>query len=245
MPRLVLLLIAALALLLGAASAQAAPAAQTHPTARVADDLDDAAEDDGWTDDDACAPDEDDDACLDDAWEDDDVWCEDDSALDGEDEEVLDEETYAEEGEPIAAAADDECGEDAAPAAPEVTALSATVAGEDDRLRVHVAFRLDQAGPVELTLARTGAVTSRRARGACPSGARAAAAKRKRKAKGKKCGARLPGSMTVVGRPGANTVQLRGRWRGKRLASGTYLLTATPKAPGATSDTATFKIAAG
>lgn len=240
MPRFALLLIAALALLFGATAAQAAPVAPAAaPTASAAEDLHDELLDD------ECAVDED--ACLEEDWSDEDLACEDDlwddeGWADEDDEAISDDETYVDDVE-AAAATDDECLEDDELVAPELTALSASVVGEDARLTVQVAFRLDEPGPVELTLARVGAVASKRAKVACPSGTAAKAKKGKGKAKGKKCGASL-GRVTVAGRAGANRVELRGRWRGKKLAPGSYRLTATPKAAGATSDTATFKIAA-
>jgi hypothetical protein len=238
MPRLALL-IAAFALLLGAAAAQAAPVPAVAPTAH-------AAQDDAGFDDEACAPEED--ACLDEEWDDDEAWdeqlaCEDDwaddedwldedEALAGDEEAIADAETSAE------SATDDACADEETVVAPDLTALTTAVAGEGRRLRVTVGFRLDQPGRVELTLARVGAAASKRA--ACPRGARAAAAKRADRA----CPRTLPGKVTVVGRAGANAHELRGTWRGKRLSPGSYRLTATPKASGATSDTATFKVAA-
>jgi hypothetical protein len=235
MPRFALLLLAALALLFGATAAQAAAPAAA-PVSQTAQDADDE-----LLDEEECLLDEDD-ACVDESWDDVDLACEDElwdgeEWADEEDAEVVDDsETFAEISN------DDACADEGAePAvAPDLTALSATVAGEDAGLRVQVAFRLDQPGAVELTLARSGAAASKRAKTACPS-----AAKRGRgKAKGKKCGGALPGKLTVTGRAGLNRVDLKGRWRGKKLAPGSYRLTATPKAAGATSDTVAFKIAA-
>lgn len=238
MPRhVLLLLIAALALLLGAATAQAAPSSAAAPAAHVA-------QDDEVLDDEGCAPD--DDACLDEEWDaegfDDELACEDDWAdeewVEGDEEVVVDEE--------IAEAANaDDCGDETAEqvVAPDLTSLTTTVAGEGARLSVTVGFRLDEPGRVELTLARVaGAATSRRAAAACTRSA-SAAARRSGRAKGKACPRTLPGKVIVVGRAGANTHQLRGTWRGRRLAPGSYRLTATPKAPGATSDTVAFRIA--
>lgn len=247
MPRFALLIIAAFALLFGATAAQAAPAGQTAPKAPVASVAQDDPFENEVYDEDECLLDEDD-ACLEEDWSDEDLACEDElwddeGWTEEDDEPISDEETYVDDAE-AAAAADDECedaleGEEVV--APELTALSATVAGEDARLTVQLSFRLDEPGKVELTLARVGGTASKRAKAACPRGV---GAKGKKGKKGKKCGGTLPGRMLVTGRAGLNRVALRGRWQGKKLAPGGYRLTATPQAAGASGDTVSFKIAA-
>lgn len=230
MPRFALPLMAAIALLLGATAAHAAPAGPAAaPTARVADDLDDSLDDE-------CVLDED---CLDEDWGDEELACEDDlwGDEDWDDEELSDEETLAE-----IATADDLCEDDV----PALTRLSASVTGTGAKLTVQVAFRLDAPAKVRLTLARLDGAASKRTKRACSSAAAAKTKQGKRKGKGKQrgaCAGTLPGHMTVAGKAGLNRVVLRGRWQGRKLAPGSYRLTATPKAPGAASAKATFKLA--
>lgn len=223
-----------LALASGAPAAAAhAPSPPAAPTARTADALDD------WGDD-GCLPD---DAWCEDDWEDDDALACDDALWDEDDGDWWDDEA------PVALAAqddddedeldDDWCdeGDDEAARAPRLTALRATVAGAGRRARVRIAFRLDRAARVTLTLAPADPAASRRA--AC-----ARTARPKRGAKHRRCRAPAAprGAVTIRGRAGANRVELRGRWRGRRLAPGAYRLAATPRSPGARTVRARFAI---
>lgn len=105
---------------------------------------------------------------------------------------------------------------------------------------MRVAFRLDRAGKVRLTLERvaTGASASR-ARKRCAGTAGTRAGKSR-----KGCGVALRGSVDVDGRSGANSTELPRRWNGRSLAPGSYRLTATPARRGGASATTTFSIAA-
>lgn len=241
--RMPLHLLAALALLCGAAPAAfavSAEAAPGGPAAHVATDPADCdeslllEEDDGTL---TCAdegePFDDDEEVCDDPYADDD-----DTSLDD-----------ADEAEAVASSRDDgdECGEDAAetgaPVAPTVSSLRASVSGSGSRRRVRVGFRLDRAGDVRLTLERLAAAGARRARCATPArrgrGGRVASGRR-----GCARGTALPGAVTVTGRRGANTTDLPRRWNGRALAAGTYRLTATPRQRGGVSATTTFALSA-
>mgnify|MGYP001144291773 CR=1 FL=1 len=233
------LAVVALALALGVPAAAAQPAAPAAAAAaRSADALD------GWDDEDACVVD---DRCDEDGW-DDELAC-DDEDWDDELWDELDEDAAWADVAPLALAATDDaelddeldgewCEDDeAATAAPRLTALRATVAGAGRRARVRIAFRLSRAARVALTLAPAG---RRARRGAC---ARTARPRQRRAAGGRGCRtATAPrGAVVVAGRAGANRVELR-RWRGARLAAGTYRLTATPKGAGARGAHTTFTI---
>ncbi len=275
MPRMLLIaLVAAVTLILGAAPALAAPPtapvsalhASTPATADDEDPGEDSGEDPGddWDedpgdddgddpgddsgDDDACVEEWDDDAgewvavegdCSDDGdlcWEDD--WSDDSgdddlAAVSATDDDYGDDDW-----------SDDSCDEAEAEPAPLVTKLRATSARQGRDLRVQVRFRLDRAGDVSLTLERVGgtARSSRR----CAAPARAGGhGKSHDKKKGKNCArtVALSGTMSVAGHAGKNATTLR-RWKGRRLAPGSYRLTVTPVADGARSAKATFKVAA-
>lgn len=229
----------------------------------TADDLcadaeDDTCLDDSWSGDDPTSGDDpsswDDgaDVCTDDSnddgdWSDvgDDSSTGDDQATD-DDPAAVDDTSIDDSQDPEAGAAsadssaDDGC--DTAAPAPRVTALRTTVAGHGRRLHVKVGFRLDHASRVVLSLERptAGASAAR-----CSKAARTAAkrAPKHKRAKGCARSVKLRGTVTVAGKAGANTTELRGgRWHGKHLAKGGYRLIATPKAPGATSVTTAFRI---
>lgn len=239
--RLLLPLLAALALLLAGASAALAvapAAAGGGPSARIAqDDADDPAadaQDDGDVTDDGCEETDDGEIVCDDDWTDGDVdeLCDDD---------WTDDDDLAGDDDAAEIAGDDDCAEqqDAA-TAPRVAALHATVTGAGRRARVRVAFRLDRAGKVRLTLERVGAsARSSRAGKRCAGTAGTGGGKGRRG-----CGVALRGSVDVDGRSGANSTELPRRWNGRPLAPGGYRLTATPVRRGGASATTTFSLAA-
>jgi hypothetical protein len=128
---------------------------------------------------------------------------------------------------------------------PRVTALHAAVV---KRGGVRVTFRLDRAGRVALTLQAQSAGVSSGKRCVVPRAHRAARKSSKARSTAKKGRActrttALGGNVPVTGRAGANATTLT-RWRGHKLAAGTYALTATPRAKGARAATTTFHVAA-
>ncbi|MDO8209470.1 hypothetical protein [Conexibacter sp. CPCC 206217] len=249
MPRRLLLpLLAALALPLAAApSAFAAPAASSTPIARAAVDgpgadcADDelaVEEEDGtitctsgddesggdWVDGD----DGDVSGLCDDDWSDDDgeEWSDDDPAE-------------------ASAADDDGCAdEETVVGAPLLRALRATVAGQGRRAHVTVSWTLNTPGDVALTLERTEAGISSGKR-CVPVAAKAKQARAKQARRhGKSCtrSTAVRGTITTAGEAGANTLELR-RWKGRRLAPGTYRLTAEPIGDDPVETTTTFRLA--
>lgn len=249
--RLLLPLLAALALLGAAAPAAlaaTAPSAAAGPSARIAGGSDGAraaAADDDDAIDDGAACDVEDPACSetdeDPAGEDDVIEpCDDGLGEDQDDGELADDDAEA------SAAADDGCEEQdtaAEAAPPRVSALRATVAGKGRAARVRVTFRLDRAGAVRLTLERVGtAAGSTRAR--CASAARRNGGRTDRRARrGCRRASAVRGSVTVDARAGANASELPRRWGGRPLAPGGYRLTATPAAGAAAATTFTLAAA--
>lgn len=213
MPKMLLLaLVAAAALILGAAPAFAthagAPASASHafssatasdddvdPGDESGEDPDDdwdedpdedwSEDDDGWGDDDACVEEWDDDAVE---WVAVDGDCSGDEGLCWEDDWSEDED-WGDDDLTAASAtsdddwADDSCDEAADEPAPLVTKLRATPARHGRDLRVQVRFRLDRAGDVALKLERVGGAARSSHRCTAPARTSRAAAG---KGKGKK-----------------------------------------------------------
>jgi hypothetical protein len=224
-----LLLLALLALALGAAPALAAAPApsSTVVTTDPGDEWEDWGDEDEWDDDECLASD--DDACWEDedlCWSEDEEWSDEDPGDEwGDEEEWGDEDEWDEEW-------DEECDEEVV-APPVVSTLRAT---PERRGRLRIAFQLDRAGDVTLALQRVGG--RGKASRACAKPARRGA-----KAPRRACVAAPTGTVTVAGRSGANATTLK-RWNGRRLAPGTYRLTATPTAEGAREATTTFTLRA-
>lgn len=241
--RLILPLLAAIALLFAAAPAAlaAAPLTNGGPSAHAATE-DDASEE--------SAGDEED--CSDEfaiEAEDGTIVCGDDPDLgdEGDVDELCDDgwgyddDGSSDDPEAEAATREDDCAADeSAAAAPHLSALQATVAGKGRKLRVRVGFRLDVAGEVRLTLERVEAAASGRRKQCAAAAARRSA----RDAKSCSRGTAVRGSVDVKGRGGANTTELPRRWNGRALAPGSYRLTATPRAAGGVGMTTTFRLAA-
>ena len=260
MPRRLLLpLLTALALLLVAAPATfAAPAASSSPSARAAAEDDPAFE---CADDELAVEEEDGTiTCTGDAFSGDETgddsgdWADDDdiSGLcdDWADDDFADDEEWSDDDsdDASAAVAEDDCSDDAdAGVAPQLRALRATVAGQGGRVRVTVAYTLDAPGQVALKLERTEVGTSSGKRcvvpAAKPAGTTAPAARHARR-HGKSCTrtTALRGTLLTDGDEGANTLELR-RWKGQRIAPGSYRLTAAPKVAGSKVTATTFKLA--
>jgi hypothetical protein len=143
---------------------------------------------------------------------------------------------------------DADCTDEADGAAPLVSGLRATVAGHGGRAHVTVGYSLDVAGSVTLTLERTAAGVSSGKRcvlsAAKPAGGKASKAKHAHRG-GKSCtrATAVRGSVATAGDAGVNTLDVR-RWKGRRLAPGSYRLTALPAGDGAVSATTTFKLLA-
>lgn len=270
MPRRLLLpLLAVLALLCAAApAASAAPPSAGAPAARAAvDELDDEI----VGEDEACDATLDEDAALDceedlfdegddvaelceDEWSEDDEWSDEDDWSD-EDEQLADEGDAELASTSVSDEEDDCWTEDDEALAPILTDLRVTVAGQGRRQRVGVAFRLDEAGTVRLTLERTGGASASAKRCTVAStsakgkgGAKGRGAKGKAKGKGKTKGCARPvalrGSRVVAGRAGVNEAAIGRRWNGRALAPGGYRLTATPLGAEGESVATTFALSA-
>jgi hypothetical protein len=145
---------------------------------------------------------------------------------------------------------DDACADDDTAAAPQLSALTAKVAGQGRRARVTVSWVLDAPGKVALKLERTepGVSSGTRCVGAAKqagkrSGKQSAAGKHARRG-GKSCtrAIALRGAVVIDGKEGANSLELR-RWKGRRIAPGSYRLAAAPTAAGGARVTTTFKLA--
>jgi hypothetical protein len=109
---------------------------------------------------------------------------------------------------------------------------------------VRVTFRLDRAGRVALTLQAQSAGVSAGKRCVAPAAHKSKGKATSTAKKGKACtrATALGGSVPFAATAGANTTTLT-RWRGHKLAAGTYTLTVTPRAKGARATTTTFHVA--
>lgn len=252
--RLLVPLLSALALLLAAApAALAAPAHAGAPLAGTAADDDSAPADDSACSDD---PEVDLPACGEDAYDDDADLCDDSSSGEDEwsDDQWSDGDEWSDDGSELRS--DDDWSDDCETVAPTVSDLAATVSGRGRGTRIRVTFTLDLAGEVELTLARTAPGVTRGRRCVAVPATSAKAARKGRKASGKrgrgtKTSGRgctrtttLRGSVYVDGDEGANSTDLRRRWRGRALPAGSYRVTATPTDDGGEPVSASFTLAA-